>query len=120
LPNNYHDGEADEHRRRYSSVNIPVVFVGTLLVSREGGDASCVGRLDDGVKVEGWRGLIVGFFGEVGQVEGYTTIPSTGAGHKLAEFCLELYYNEGTPRLLNCYLGDRQNMKKPPADVSIA
>ena len=81
----------DEHRRGYSSVNIPMGFVGSFLVGGEGGDACGIRSLDNCVEVEGWRGLTVGVIAEVWQVESRTAVHSTDAGHELADFCLELH-----------------------------
>ena len=46
---------------------------------------------NDGVEVEGWRGLTVGVVADVGKVESRTTSHSTDAGDELANFCLELH-----------------------------
>lgn len=66
-------------------------FVGSFFVGGEGGDASGICRLNDGVEVEGWRGLTAGVIAEVGEVERHTTIRSADAGHELADFGLELH-----------------------------
>ena len=41
---------ADEYRRRHTAVDIPMVFVGFLLVGGEGRDAGGIGSLDDGIE----------------------------------------------------------------------
>lgn len=82
---------AYEHRRRYTAVNIAVDFVGTFLVGGEGGDVSGICRLNDGVKVECWRGLTVVVVTEVGKVESRTAVHPADAGHKLADFSLEIH-----------------------------
>ena len=105
----------DEHRWRHSSVNITVGFVNTFFVSGKSWDASGICSLsattlfhlgisqaslalrstfttpNDGVEVEGRRGLTVGVIAEVGQVESHTTLLSADAGNKLADFRLELH-----------------------------
>ena len=79
---------ADEYRRRHTAVDIPMVFVGFLLVGGEGRDAGGVGRLDDGIEMNGdW---FFGFFAEVGQVEGDAGGSPLGTGHELADLHLEL------------------------------
>ena len=66
-------------------------FVFSFFVGGEGGDASGIRSLDNGVEVESRRGLTVGVIGEVGEVERHTAVHSTGAGHELADFGLELH-----------------------------
>ena len=63
-----------------------MVFVGFLLVGGECGDAGGVGGLDNGVKVEGYG--LVGFFAEVGEVEGDAGGFTLNAGYELADLYL--------------------------------
>lgn len=121
----------DEHRWRYSAVNIAVGFVNSFLVGGEGGDAGGICSLNDGVEVEGWGWLTVGVITEVGKVESRTAVHSTDAGDELTYFHLEphsvdvddivgtglaggrcrlTWNNVGIPNLLPCYLGGRQKM----------
>ena len=65
-----------------------MVFVGFLLVGGECGDAGGVGGLDNGVKVK--SDGVVGFFAEVGEVEGDAGGSPLDTGHELADLHLEL------------------------------
>ena len=81
------DYSPDIYRRRDTTVDVAVVFVGTLFVGGEGGDADCVGSLDYGVEVEdGFVRLVA----EVGEVEDGLAILPPDAGDKLADLHIEL------------------------------
>ena len=103
-----------------ATLHIRMALVGKFLTGGKSGNTDGVNLLDDRVEVEGWIGLTIVVIIEVGQIERHITIISPDTGHIFVEFCPEPYYYEGTPNLLPCHLEDRQNMKKPPADVSIA
>lgn len=81
----------DEHRRRYTAVNIAVGFINSFFVGGEGGDASGICRLNDSVEVERRRGLTVRVVAEIWKVERHTAVHSTDTGHELADFSLELH-----------------------------
>lgn len=65
-----------------------MVFVGTLFVGGEGGDAGGVGGFDDGVEVERGAARLVA---EVGEVEGGAAGLSFYAGHKFANLHLKFH-----------------------------
>ena len=87
-----HGDSANKNGRRDTAVDVAMALVGTLLVSRKCGYASGICRLEDGVKVEGWRGLIVGFFGEVRQIERSTTIYSADTRRTI--FIVQRYFDK--------------------------
>ena len=66
-------------------------FVNSFLVGGEGGDASGICSLDDGVEVESRRGFTVGVIAEVGKVERHTAVHSTDTDHELADFSSKLH-----------------------------
>ena len=64
-----------------------MVFVGTFLVGREGGDAGGVGGFDDGVEVDGG---FVRLDAEVGEVEGDASCLPLHTGYEQADLHLKL------------------------------
>lgn len=67
-----------------------MAFVGSLLVSRKGGDAGGVGGLDDGIEVESRGALAVGVVAEVGEVESDASRLPLDAGDEFADLNLIL------------------------------
>ena len=77
---------SDINRRRHATVDISMTLVGFLLVGGKRGDAGGVGGLDNGVKVK--SDGVVGFFAEVGEVEGDAGGFTLNAGYELADLNL--------------------------------